>query len=199
MNEKFPGHYSYECEGDFSFRGRTVHAIGIASTRNPFYSRAYGADKKPEEIREEYIQRECWRDCTKQGVKGLFGLRRIPMMKLKELGYDLAKVKYVNFKEGEKAAAVINPQSTAVPQQAEKPVSASEISVIQIDEMKPRVSKKGKAFYTVKDLEGVEMYVWGNAESQMVKDLLIAYRDRQQIQVTVENSNGYSTITSVVK
>jgi len=199
MNEKFPGHYNYQCEGDFTFRGRSVHAIGIASTRNPFYSRAYGQDKKPEEIREEYIQRECWRDCTKQGIKGLFGLRRIPLMKLKELGYDISKVKYVNFKEGEKSAGKVNPNATAAPTGTEAPVSDGNQSAITIDDMKASVSKKGKPFYAVTDSEGSRMYVWGDAKSDNVNALLIAWRDKKPVNVIIKTSGNYSTITEIVK
>jgi len=111
MDEKHSGHYQYRCEADFSFRGRTVHAMGIASTLNPFHSKAYGEMKKPEDIREEYVMREAWRDCTKQGVKGLFGLRKIPLLKLKELGYDISKVKYVNFQSSEKSSAATKPEA----------------------------------------------------------------------------------------
>ena len=198
MNEKYPGHYDYRCEGDFTFRGRTVHAIGIASTRNPFHSRAYGQDKKPEDIREEYILREAWRDCTKQGIKGLFGLRRIPILKLKELGYDLSKVKYVNFKEGEKAAGKVNPNSTAAPEGIEKPIPSGETIAVTIEKMDARTSKRGKPFYSVTDTEGARYIVWGDNKSENVAALLLAYRDKKQVQVNTTTDGEFVTIEKVI-
>lgn len=115
-----PGHYRYVCEADFVMnKGRAneivVHAIGIASTLNGFYSHA--GKKKPEDIREEYIMRDAWRDCTKQAIKGMLGLRKIPVSKLQELGYDINKIKYVSFDEKEGDQGEKNAQTTAVPAQ----------------------------------------------------------------------------------
>lgn len=113
--EKHPGHYFYKCEGDFEFRRRRIHATGIASTLNPFYSRAGGSDKDPADIREEYIERECTRDLVKQAVRHLFGLRKVPLTKLMELGYDITKVRFVNYKSGKDSQAATNAEATAVP------------------------------------------------------------------------------------
>jgi hypothetical protein len=197
MNEKFPGHYSYQCEGDFTFRGRTVHAVGVASTRNPFYSRAYGADKKPQDIREEYVQRESWRDCTKQGIKMLFGLRRIPILKLQEMGYNLAKVKYVNFKEGEKSVSATNKNATAAPAATEKLEEAGNTTIIQIDEMTLKQSKNGTPFHTVKDTEGATYYKLGGEKDPGTRALLKAWDDNQPIEITYENDGKYLTIKTV--
>jgi len=200
MNEKFPGHYAYECDGDFTFRGRTVHAQGVASTRNPFHSRVYSEDKKPEEIREDYIMRESWRDCTKQGIKMLFGLRRVPLLKLKELGYDISQVKYVNFQEGEKSASKTKPEATAVPQEAESPVQNGETIAVTVEKMTPGTTKKsGKPFYKVTDHEGVMYFIWGDDKSERVKRLLVAYRDKKQVQVIWEKRGEFNTINDVVE
>ena len=196
-NEKFPGHYQYQCEGDFSFRGRTVHAIGIASTRNPFYARAYGEDKKPEEIREEYIVRECLRDCTKQGVKGLLGLRKIPILKLRDLGYDISKVKYVNFKSSEKSSTETSPESTAVPEGAEKPESNGEVITITIEAMEPKLSKNKKPFFVVKDAEGSSFFSWGDGLGETNKYLLKCMKEKKPVKIEYEKKDGFSTVRGV--
>lgn len=106
------GHYTYTCTGDFSFRGQKISAVGQATTRNAFYSKAYGKQKPISEIREDYVRTECLRDLVKQGVRKIFGLRKIPLLKLQELGYDISKVKCVNFKSSEGSQAAKNPQAT---------------------------------------------------------------------------------------
>lgn len=196
--DKTPGHYYYECEGDFSFRNRTVHAVGMASTLNPFYSKAYGKDIEPEKIREEYIMREAWRDCTKQGIKMWLGLRRIPIVKLRELGYDISKVKFVNFASKEGSQAAINKQATEKPIETQTPLSETETISITISEMKPKTSKNGKAFYSVHDSEGVQYYAWGNAESDLIIALFTAWREKKQVQVEFKGGQ-YPTIVKVVK
>jgi hypothetical protein len=195
---KHPGHYYYECEGDFTFRGRTVHAIGNASTRNPFYSREYGKDKNPSNIPEEYIMREAWRDCAKQGIKGWFGLRRIPIMKLKELGYDIAHVKYVNYKETEQSQSVTNREATRAPQETDRPTAQTEEMIIRIESMSAKMSKGGKPFYAIVDEEGVNCYAWGDDKSEKVSKLLVAWRDKKPVKVAVKGGQ-FPTIESVLQ
>jgi hypothetical protein len=194
---KHPGHYYYECEGDFTFRGRKVHAVGNASTLNPFYSREYGAEKSPDKIREEYIMRECWRDCVKQGIKMWFGLRAIPITKLKELGYDISKVKFVNFGQNKDSQAAKNPEATAKPAGTEAPVADSEAITITIEAVTAKTSKNGKSFYSVKDAEGVNYYAWGDAQSDLIVKLNEAWKVQKPVSVMVKPGQ-YPTITAVV-
>lgn len=192
------GHYQYRCEGDFTFRGRTVHAIGIASTLNPFYAKKYGGDINPADIRDDYVMRDCLHDCVKQGVKGLFGLRNIPISKLRELGFDISKVKFVNFKEDEKSSSVKSPQSTAVPNGAESIKSLGEPVPLVIQSMDPRLSKKGKPFFKVTDTEGASYMLWGNAESDKGKLLLKATAELSPVRVVIEKDDKFSTIVQVL-
>lgn len=199
MNDKHAGHYIYECEGDFAFRGRTVHSIGMASTLNPFYSRAYEKDIPPEKIREEYIMREAWRDCVKQAIKMLFGIRGIPISKLRELGYDTSKVKFVNFKENAGSQAAKNPDATAKPAGSEAPQADSEQYQIVVENMVAKTSKNGKSFYSVMETEGATFFAWGDAKSEMIVKLSEVSGKNVPIKVMVKDAGGkYPTITSVV-
>lgn len=197
MHEKRPGHYYYECEGDFSFRGRKIHAIGMASTVNPFYSRAYEKDIPPENIREEYIMREAWRDCMKQAIKMLFGIRGIPIGKLRDLGYDTSKVKFVNFKENAASQSAKNPEATAKPKETDAPVADAEQYVITIENMTAKTSKKGTAFYSVHDVEGGDYFAWGSADSKLIMDLIAGWKASTPISVMIKGGQ-YPTIVSVV-
>jgi len=196
--DKHPGHYYYECEGDFTFRGRTVHAIGMASTLNPFYSKAYGESIDPSKIREEYIMRECWRDCIKQGIKMWFGLRKMPIMKLKELGYDISKVKFVNFKSSDKSQTAKNPEATAKPKETDVPVTDGEQYNITIENMEAKVSSGGKPFYKVREVEGASFFAWGNAQSDLIQKLTVAWKSKQPISVMIKGDK-YPTIISIVQ
>lgn len=196
FEEKHPGHYYYECEGDFTFRGRTVHAIGRAGTLNPFYSKRGGGDRNPEDIREEYIIRDAYRDCTKQGIKGLFGLRKIPILKLKELGYDISKVKYVNFKEGGQGGKP-DAAATARPQGVETTEDANEWFSIVVAKMVPKKSKNGKDFYSIQDSEGAWMTLWGNATSDGVKLLLQSMTAKTAVNVLIVREGQFATIREV--
>lgn len=195
--EKHPGHYYYECEGDFTFRGRTIHAVGRASTLNPFHLAKAGGD--PGKIREEYIVQECWRDCTKNGIRGWFGLRKIPIMKLKELGYDISKVKFVNFQSKEGSQSEKNPQATAKPEGAEEPVAGTEKITITLESVEDKLTKTNKKpFSSVKDIEGVTYYVWGPPDSKLVVQLKEFLTSNQPVTVMVK-SGQYPTIISVVQ
>lgn len=198
--EEHPGHYYYQCEADFEFRGRKIHALGMASTLNPFYYKRDGGNKAPADIREEYIIRDCLRDCVKQGVKGMFGLRKIPVMKLRELGYDISKIKYVNYQSGENSQTTKNAAATAAPAGAEKPpVAALERMVIEIAQLSQQMkSQKGSPFYKVTDTEGATIYLWGNEKSERVKKVWDAFHSDNRT-LTVDIKTGqYPEIVAVI-
>lgn len=90
--------YTWIYEADFGFKNRWIHAIGRASSKDKFFGWKPVAD-----ISDEDIRMAAFRGCRKEGVRGLLGLRGIPIDKLKELGYDVSKVNYVNFEEKGKA------------------------------------------------------------------------------------------------
>lgn len=86
-------HYSYSYEADFTFQGITRHAEGRAGTRDKFFS----GGKAMEDVNEDDIRVAAFRECFKKGITRLFGLRAIPLSKLKELGYDISLVKRVDY------------------------------------------------------------------------------------------------------
>jgi hypothetical protein len=189
MNEKYPGHYIYECEGDFTFRGRSVHAVGMASTRNPFHYKSWGGEKKPEDIREEYLVREAWRDCTKQGVKQLFGLRKIPLMKLKELGYDITKVKYVDFEVGEGSATK---KAEAKTEAVKSTVSVT----LKTHESKMWQDKPRQDFT---DDKGVFYSFWRPVEHEDIQRLLTAITNEELVVMEVRSNGKYNSIDKVIE
>ena len=92
-------HYSYSYSADFTFAGRTVHATGIAGTRDVFFSKEHGKMKPIEDIDEDDIRKAAFRGCRKEGVRTLLGIRSIPVLKLKELGYDTGLISFAGFQK----------------------------------------------------------------------------------------------------
>lgn len=90
-------YFTWSFEADFGFGKRWIHSIGRASSQDKFFGYANGEWKALEDVKEDDIRMAAFRACRKEGVRGLLGLRSIPISKLKELGYNIDCVRYVNF------------------------------------------------------------------------------------------------------
>lgn len=180
------GHYTYTCQGVFKFRGMKVSAIGQATTKNPFYSKDKGKERHPSEIREDYIRTECIRDLTKQGVRKIFGLRKIPLSKLQELGYDISKVRVVSFAAGAGSQAQKNPQATAGVK------SKKWLLLVGFQD-----KKYGSQAYTVfKAEDGSEFSCWHTGE---VLSTLKQSVNKAQVHVELFQKGKYWNIDKVVE
>lgn len=180
------GHYTYSCTGTFKFRGMKVSAMGQATTRNPFYSKSHGKTKPVEEIREDYIRTECIRDLTKQGVRKIFGLRKIPLTKLQELGYDISKVRVVSFDAKEGSQAAKNPTAT------KSPPSERWLVLVSSED-----KTYGKSKYTTfKTENGNEVSCWHAGEIlQKLKDSV----GNAQVKVRMHQKGKYWNIDDVLE
>lgn len=143
-------HYTWVFEADFGFQGRWVHAIGRASTRDKFFGFANGEWKPLADIKEDDIKQAAFRACRKEGVRTLLGLRNIPTMKLKELGYDITKIKNAGF--------------TSKVSNAEKATAA------QTGSADREVTIKSAECVAKKGADGKDTFRW-----QVVDDRLIRY------------------------
>lgn len=180
------GHYTYTCTGTFKFRGMKVTAMGQATTRNPFYSKDKGKPRPVNEIREDYIRTECIRDLTKQGVRKIFGLRKIPLSKLKELGYDLSKVRVVSFAAKDGSQAAKNPNAT-------KPISSDTWLILVSFEDKTYGKTKYTTFTTDK---GNQVSCWHTGETlTKLKDSV----NTSQVRVRMHQKGKYWNIDEVLE
>lgn len=180
------GHYTYTCTGDFSFRGQKISVIGQSTTRNAFYSKAYGKPKPISEIREDYVRTECMRDLVKQGVRKIFGLRKIPLTKLQELGYDTSKVKFVNFGTDEKSQTSTNKAAT-------KSASSEKWIVLVSFEDK---TYGDKTFTTFKTQGGKDVSCWHTGETlKKLKDSI----GNAQVKVVMFQKGNYWNIDKVLE
>lgn len=115
--------YRYWFECDASFGGRTVRAIGRASSRDKFFGRANGQWKELSDIPEDNIRMAAFRGAMKEGVRILFGLRNIPKEEFLKAGIPLINTSGHKFqnkntsapenKEGEKPSATLECSSCA--------------------------------------------------------------------------------------
>lgn len=85
----------YRCRA--TFQGRSVEVVGRAGSRDKFFGFAYGKFKDLSEVKEGDIRTAARRNCMKEGVKVMLGLRRIPKSSAATMGLDLSKLKSVEF------------------------------------------------------------------------------------------------------
>lgn len=112
-------YYRYWFECDASFGGRTVRAMGRASSRDLLFGKKDGKLKELSEIPEDNIRMAAFRGAMKEGVKILLGLRKIPKRE-----FDLAKIPLkstsrYDFKSNAPAQQAAKPETT--PASAQQP------------------------------------------------------------------------------
>jgi len=97
-DEKGPWYrYWWECEAIFG--GRILKAIGRASSRDKFFSMAYGQMRELSDIDEGNIKVAAYHNCMKEGVKLLFGLRNIPKEEFEKAEIELTYARKVTLEE----------------------------------------------------------------------------------------------------
>ena len=89
--------FTWQFEADFGFGKRWIHAIGRASSKDKFFGYANGEWKDLDEVKEDDIRMAAFRATRKEGVRGLLGLRSIPLAKLQELGFRTENVRMAAF------------------------------------------------------------------------------------------------------
>lgn len=192
-------HFTYECEADFSLGSRTVHAFGRATSQDKFFGFANGQWKEISDVKEDDIKMAAFRNCRKEGVRTLLGLRRVPLMKLKELGFNLDLVQYVNFRSSKEAVGQPEAQTQSTQQATQTTEQKQESSTrgILFESAEPGTSKNGKPFYRLTDSEGVKYIAWGDNKSETVSRILLAYRDKQPVNCVVESDGKFNTVKEV--
>jgi len=117
--------YWFTCTARFG--GRSVLAMGRASSRDKFFGKVKGELRPLEDIAEDNIRMAAFRGAMKEGVRILFGLRNIP-----KIEFDRAKIPLINttgytFQKPADAKAATSPAPAAAPAgQAPEQMSPSE-------------------------------------------------------------------------
>lgn len=206
--------YGFRYEADFTLGKRTVHAYGEASTKNKFFGYENGKWKEITDIREDHVRKAAYRECFKDGIRRLLGLRKIPLMKLKELGFNLDLVHYVNFKDAGEATGGQNnatpkpagQQQAAAPAAApapkkEKEVFESWFTPMAFEHLK---TQKGTGYTKFTDQHGGFFSKWGEPDNEKIQMILAALRNGdKQVRVShhTEEKDGrvYRNIVDVLE
>ena len=90
--------YEYRQSADFSWNGILIKGVmGVVSTRDKFFGKAYGKIKDVWDVQEHWVARACHRAVIKEGVKLIFGLHQIPVKDLKAAGVHIEDAKSYKF------------------------------------------------------------------------------------------------------
>lgn len=150
-------HYTYIYEADFGFKGRWVHAIGRAGTRDKFFGFANGSWKALEDVQEDHIRTAAFRGCRKEGVRLLLGLRAIPVKKLIQLGYNANEINYASFESRGKTLDTKNVSVDTTSGATEKTITILEISPY---EGIAKATNRPWRRLDVRDTDGVIWLMW---------------------------------------
>jgi len=151
-------HYTWTYEADFTFGKRTIHVASRVGTRDKFFGKAKGEWKPLEDVQDDDIKKAAFRACRKEGVRTLLGLRNVPVAKLKDLGFDIAKINYVGFEAKGKAL------SAESEKKGQDGLATKTIIVKDIKEFSGTSKSTGKEWvrHDIFDKEGAKYALFGN-------------------------------------
>ena len=109
------GHRKYKFHGTFTLAKKSITALGTRSSRDPFFSRARGADVPPEKIDMGDVEKAAYTNCIGNGVTRLLGIRNLTW---EELG--LAKINKTESASVDRSGVVLCPAYGKFPK---RPVS----------------------------------------------------------------------------
>lgn len=207
-------HYGFRFEADFTLGGRSVRGVGEVTTKNKFfsYTNANGW-KELTDIREDHVRKSAMRECSKDGVRRLLGLRKVPILKLAELGFDLNHVHFVNFKtvgeamrepgtpppQAQRASNPPPPQTAAT--KGDEPPKPERTFRINSHEAKQGAGPQGKVFYVFKatDVKDVkfEFTVFGDHTSERIKSLVAAQNSEQIITASFKFNGNHTNLEEI--
>lgn len=87
IEEDDDGHRTYKYTGTFTMARKPITAIGSRSSRDPFFSRAKGADIPPEKINMGNVDKAAFTNCIGNGVTRILGIRNLAWSDLQQVGF----------------------------------------------------------------------------------------------------------------
>jgi len=93
------GHFEYTYKGYFNIKGAEIEAIGVRSSKDPFFGMKKGSPKPVSEIDKGDVKKAAYTNCIGNGVTRLLGLRNLAWSDLESIGVkqgDVGKVTYSN-------------------------------------------------------------------------------------------------------
>jgi len=95
------GHFSYTYKGFFSFKSITIEAIGVRSSKDPFFRRydKQGNPLPPTEIDKGDVKKAAYTNCIANGITRLLGIRNLTWEDLAEAGLKKESVSSVGYRK----------------------------------------------------------------------------------------------------
>jgi hypothetical protein len=85
------GHFTFTYQGNFGIGGKEIQAIGTRSSRDPFFSKARGAEVDPSQISRGNVKKAAYTNCIGNGVTRLLGIRNMTWDELAKAGISREK------------------------------------------------------------------------------------------------------------
>jgi len=100
------GNYSYTYKGYFTLGSATVEVIGSRGTKDPFFSRAHGADKPISEIDRNDVKKAALTNLIGNGITRILGIRNLTWEELEIAGIHKDKTNKIDYKKKEMSGDV---------------------------------------------------------------------------------------------
>lgn len=94
-------HFRYEFKGLFTMGGVSIEAMGIRSSRDPFFRGKKDNPKPPSEIDKGNVQKAALTNCIGNGVTSLLGLKNLTWNDVAEAGINKGDTNRVEFGKSE--------------------------------------------------------------------------------------------------
>jgi len=98
------GNYSYTYKGYFTLGSATVEVIGSRGTKDPFFSRAHGADKPISEIDRNDVKKAALTNLIGNGITRILGIRNLTWEELEAAGINRGTAGKVEYGKAEMSA-----------------------------------------------------------------------------------------------
>lgn len=169
--------YRWEYECNASYKGRQIRVYGRAGTRDKFFGREDGADKKLENIKEDDIKIAAMRAAKKEGVRDLFGLHHMDPEYLKKQGVSLESAGGYAFKSNDDKAAEI------------------EVATCYVEEITMKKFKDGKVIkYVIKGSEGEAFETFSESFAKKAKEFK---EMKKQVQIHFKKTQYGLDVTAI--
>lgn len=110
QTDSFGEYYLVLTTGTISFLGRTMPEIGIATSRDSFFSKKDGTTLASEDVSVANVYKKSFTDFVRRGVTHMLGLEAMPLSELPEAYRAKIKAQRVDYGKGTKGGKMQTPE-----------------------------------------------------------------------------------------
>lgn len=148
------GHFAYTFKGYFSMGTAEIEVIGTRSSKDPFFSRAKGADLPASEIDRGDVKKSALTNLLANGITRLLGIRNLTWEEVKGAGIDtevVGKVDYQQKSADPNAAATLPKYGKASGKTIDDPTVTTEDLEYYVKGLEKSIGDPEKAKYRAKN------------------------------------------------